>query len=111
MNRYDRNRSQKYNRFPIIILLLLIGASWINNLYDDVKWVRSENNTFKEIISNKDVQILSLIKILDSLTYKPKDLIIREEMKPKLYKKVDTITKGINKDTVTKNLVTKTDSI
>lgn len=94
MNRYDRNKTPKSNRFPIIMLLTLIGGAWIYNLYDDVQWVKNENSTLKEVISKKDEQVLQLIKIIDSLTYRPKDIIIHEEIKPKFVKKADTLTKG-----------------
>jgi hypothetical protein len=111
MNRYDRNKTQNSSRFPIILLLCLIGGTWIYNVYDDIGWVRSENITFREIISKKDEQISSLIKIVDSLTYKSKDVILHEELKTKFIKKADTTFKKILKDTTSKTLTTKIDSI
>ena len=111
MNRYDRNKNSGPSRFPIIILLCLISAIWIYNIYDDVSWLRSENSTYKEIISEKNKQVSSLIKIVDSLTYRPKDIIIHEEPKPKFIKKADTTSKKSTKDTTTfKTPITKKDT-
>ena len=110
MNRYDRNKHSGPSRFPIIILLCLISGTWIYNIYDDVSWLRSENSTYKEIISEKNKQVSSLIKIVDSLTYRPKDIIIHEDIKPKFIKKSDTLSKKFIKDTTVKNPITKKDT-
>ena len=71
----------------MLALIIIFMSTWIKNLYDDVDWVRSENNTYFYDRINKENQIKFLNQKIDSLK-KVNELKVVEKPKLKPKKKV-----------------------
>jgi len=88
MTRNERILLNRMRRMSAMLALIIIFmSSWIKNLYDDVDWVRSENNTYFYDRINKENQIKFLNQKIDSLK-KVNELKVVEKPKLKPKKKV-----------------------
>lgn len=88
MTRNERILLNRMRRMSAMLALIIIFmSSWIKNLYDDVDWVRSENNTYFYDRINKENQIKFLNQKIDSLK-KVNELKVIEKPKLKPKKKV-----------------------
>lgn len=88
MTRNERILLNRMRRMSAMLALIIIFmSSWIKNLYDDVDWVRSENNTYFYDRINKENQIKFLNQKIDSLK-KENELKVIEKPKLKPKKKV-----------------------
>jgi hypothetical protein len=88
MTRNERIILNRMRRMSAMLALIIIFmSSWIKNLYDDVDWVRSENNTYFYDRINKENQIKFLNQKIDSLK-KANELKVVEKPKLKPKKKV-----------------------
>jgi len=88
MTRNERILLNRMRRVAALLaLIIILMSSWIKNLYDDVDWVRSENNTYFYDRINKENQIKFLNQKIDSLK-KVNELKVVEKPKLKPKKKV-----------------------
>lgn len=88
MTRNERILLNRMRRIAAMLALIIIFmSSWIKNLYDDVDWVRSENNAYFYDRINKENQIKFLNQKIDSLK-KVNELKVVEKPKLKPKKKV-----------------------
>ena len=88
MTRNERILLNRMRRMSAMLALIIIFmSSWIKNLYDDVDWVRSENNAYFYDRINKENQIKFLNQKIDSLK-KVNELKVVEKPKLKPKKKV-----------------------
>jgi hypothetical protein len=81
MPRYEKQQPSMSRSKAWTILIIFIMGIWVKNLYDDIDWARGETGIYKTTIEQKDLQIISLIKIIDSLTTKP--VIVTHTVQPK----------------------------
>jgi hypothetical protein len=88
MTRNERILLNRMRRTAALLtLIIFFMASWVKNLYDDIDWVRSENNTYFYDKINKENHIKFLNQKVDSLK-KVNELKVVEVPKLKPKKKV-----------------------
>jgi uncharacterized membrane protein YhiD involved in acid resistance len=96
MTRNERILLNRIRRIAAMLaLIILLMSSWIKNLYDDIDWVKSENNTYFYDRINKENQIKFLNQKVDSLK-KVNELKVVEKPKLKPKKKVIIKTDSIS---------------
>ena len=88
MTRNERILLNRMRRMAALLaLIILLMSSWVKNLYDDIDWIRYENNTYFHDRINKENQIKFLNQKIDSLK-KVNELKVVEKPKLKPKKKV-----------------------
>ena len=96
MTRNERILLNRMRRIAAMLaLIIFLMSSWVKNLYDDIDWIRYENNTYFHDKMNKEDLIKDLSQKIDSLK-KINELKIVEIPKVKLKKRVIIRTDSIS---------------